>query len=446
MCSLNVQQRHAQTQWDRDTLHRWQLAKLNALLDTILPANPLYAEKLAGVVRPLRTMADVARLPFTFKEELLSYHGGRAMAPHQTFPSERYVRFHQTSGTRGWPLVVLDTTDDWQWWIDTWQYVLDAAGIAPGDRALMAFSYGPYIGFWSAHDAAAQRGCLVIPGGGMNTLARLELLRAGHATAVFCTPSYALHMAEVAHQHQMDLATFGIRQLVLAGEPGGSTPAIRSRLESIWRAVVIDHAGATEIGPWGYGYPDRPGLHIIETEFIAEFLSLATGKPAEPGELSELVLTSLGRVGAPVIRYRTGDLVRPQWRHEQAGKFVWLEGGILGRADDMLVIRGVNIFPTAVEQIIRSFPEVVEYRLILDTQAELDQLTVEIEDRLEQPGRVAEDLRLRLGLKAAVRCVPLGSLPRFEGKGRRMVDRRSAVQAHREPVGAVGSTSLRELP
>lgn len=427
MSTSSAQTRHEQIQWDRPTLERHQLKQFNALLDQILPANAFYAEKLADCPRPLRRLDELAQLPFTYKDELLGRHGSHDLARHHTFASQRYVRFHQTSGTRGWPLVVLDTTEDWQWWIDTWQYVLDAAGVATGDRVLMAFSYGPYIGFWSAHDAAAARGCLVIPGGGMNTLARLELLRSGRATAVFCTPSYALHLAEVAHQHHLDAAQLGVRQLILAGEPGASVPATRARLEETWRAQVIDHAGATEIGPWGYGYPDRAGLHVIETEFIAEFLSIASGKPAAEGELAELVLTSLGRVGAPVIRYRTGDLVRPQWRHEQAGKFVWLDGGILGRVDDMLVIRGVNIYPAAVEQIVRSFPEVVEYRLIAETQSEMDQLTVEIEDRLEQPARVAEDLRLRLGLKVPVRCVPLGSLPRFEGKGRRLVDSRHTV-------------------
>jgi phenylacetate-CoA ligase len=288
----------------------------------------------------------------------------------------------------------------------------------------MAFSFGPFIGFWSAHDAAAARQALVIPSGGLNTLARLDLLRSSRATCVCCTPSYALHMVEVAAENQVDVAALGVRRLIVAGEPGGSVPALRERIEAAWNARVIDHAGASEIGPWGYADLHGKGLHIVESEFVAEFLSVDTGKPAGEGELAELVLTSLGRVGSPVIRYRTGDLVRPSWNYEGSNNFVFLDRGVLGRADDMMIIRGVNIFPSSVEQILRGFPEVVEYRIIARKQGEMDDLSVEIEDRLQDPQRVGRELRLRLGLRVQVDCVPLGSLPRFEGKGKRFVDKR----------------------
>jgi phenylacetate-CoA ligase len=319
---------------------------------------------------------------------------------------------------------VLDTAEDWNWWIDTWQYVLDAAELGAEDRALMAFSFGPFIGFWSAHDAVAARGALVIPGGGLSTLARLELARASRATAIFCTPSYALHMAEVAGENQIDVASLEVRRLVVAGEPGGSIPAVRQRIEHAWNAKVVDHGGASEVGPWGYADRQGRGLHVTESEFLAEFLSVETGKTAVEGELAELVLTTLGRAGSPVLRYRTHDLVRPTWNSGGPNRFVLLEGGVLGRSDDMLIIRGVNIFPTSVEQILRSFPEVVEYRMIAHRDGEMDALTIQIEDRLGAPQRVARDLLLRLGLRVDVHCVPLGSLPRFEAKGKRFVDRR----------------------
>jgi len=321
-------------------------------------------------------------------------------------------------------MVVLDTADDWQWWIDSWQFVLDAADLKPSDRAMMAFSFGPFIGFWSAYDAAVARGLLVVPGGGMNTLARLELLRTSEATVVFCTPTYALHVAEVAAEHQIDVAALAVRKLIVAGEPGGSVSAVRERIEQAWGAAVLDHSGATEVGPWGYGDHEGNGLYVTESEFIAEMLSVETGRLATEGELSEIVITSLGRVGSPVIRYRSGDLVRPTWTRSGDNRFVFLEGGVLGRTDDMMVIRGVNIFPAAVEQILRSFPEVVEYRMTATKDAEMDRLSVEIEDRLDQPQRVAEELRLRLGLKIEVTAATLGSLPRFEGKGRRFIDNR----------------------
>ncbi len=412
-----------------ETLEPWalrqhQLARLNALLATVLPANRLYAEKLGELKLPLNALEELDRLPHTFKEELIDRQHNGDLAANLTYPVDRYVRYHQTSGTSGRPIVVLDTADDWNWWISTWQFTLDAANVTAGDRALLAFSFGPFIGFWSAFDAVTRRGMLAVPGGGMNSLQRLELIRAGRVNVLFCTPSYALHLAEVAESHQLDPRSLGIEKLILSGEPGASVPAIHQKIAAWWNAQVIDHSGATEIGPWGYSDVDRRGLHIIETEFIAEFLSVEHGGPAAAGELSELVLTNLGRYGSPVIRYRTGDLVRPQWPAEYANRFVLLDGGVLGRTDDMMIIRGVNVFPSAVEQILRSFPEVLEYRLRAFKVTQMDQLEIELEDRLEQPLRVAEELRLRLGLNVDVRCVTIGSLPRFEGKGQRFADER----------------------
>jgi len=196
---------------------------------------------------------------------------------------------------------------------------------------------------------------------------------------------------------------------------------------------VLDHAGATEVGPWGVGDVRGDGLDVIEEWFHPEFLSLATGGPAKPEELAELVLTTLGRSGCPMVRYRTGDVVRPSWATPAdvaAGACAWvrLDGGILGRTDDMLVIRGVNVFPQAIDEIVRSFPEVVEHRLTATTSESLDELSLEVEDRLGEPARVACELRNRLGLRIDVRTVPIGSLPRFEGKGRRFVDRRAGTK------------------
>ena len=418
-----AQQRREAEQWSREQLERHQCAKLNWLLSEILPSNTFYANKLAHAPHKLASLEPLASFPFTFKDELIG-NDPPDVAANRTYPLEDYIRFHRTSGTRGRPLVVLDTADDWQWWIDTWQFVYDAADVGRADRVFLAFSFGPFIGFWSAHDAAVARGCLVIPGGGMSTTQRIDLLRSSRATVVCCTPSYALRMAEVAEEQEVDLRASDVRALIVAGEPGGSVPAIRHRIETAWGARVVDHSGATEVGPWGYASANDEGLHVIESEFIAEFLSVETGQPAGEGELSELLLTSLGRRGCPVIRYRTGDLVRPQWNHDEPSRFVLLPGGVLGRTDDMMIIRGVNVFPSAVEQILRGFPEVVEYRMTARREHEMDSLTIEVEDRLEQPERIAEELQLRLGLRVDVVSVPLGSLPRYEAKSRRFVDLR----------------------
>ena len=424
MLRTTVDDRRRLMQLPRAELRRHQLARLQDLLTEVSRHNRFYAEKFARVqCLPLQSLDQLEQLPFTFKDELAAAHGTE-FAANLTYPLPQYVRYHQTSGTRGRAMPVLDTATDWQLWVDCWQFVLDAAEIGPEDRALLAFSFGPFIGFWSAHDALVARGCMVIPSGGMNTLSRIELIRRTRATALLSTPSYALRLAEVARENRIDPAGLDVRGIIVAGEPGGSVPAVRRQIESAWNAVLIDHAGASEIGPWGYGDKAGRGLYVIETEFIAEFLSLATGGPADDGDLAELVITNLGRAGSPVIRYRTGDVVRPRFHESGDCRFTFLEGGVLGRADDMLIVRGVNIFPSSIEQILRSFPEVVEYRVTAMKHGTLDALTVEIEDRLNDPDRVARELKLRLGLKIDVRTVSMGSLPRFEGKGKRFHDQR----------------------
>jgi phenylacetate-CoA ligase len=425
MHATTINDRRRLASMSREELERHQLWRLQEMLAAVVPRNRFYAEKFAQVEGlPIQALAQLDRLPFTFKDELVTAASPSEFAANLTYPLEHYVRYHHTSGTRGRPLPVLDTATDWQWWIDCWQYVLDAAEIGPQDRAALAFSFGPFIGFWSAHDALAKRGGMVIPSGGMSTLARVELIRRTRATALFCTPSYALRLAEVARENRIEPASLEVRRIVVAGEPGGSVPAVRDQIEADWNARIIDHAGASEIGPWGFGDREGRGIFVLESEFIAEFLSLASGAPAEDGELAELVLTSLGRHGSPVIRYRTGDIVRPRHARDGEIQFVLLEGGVLGRADDMLIVRGVNIFPSSVEQILRSFPEIVEYRVTAVKQGSLDGLLIEVEDRLTSPERVSRELALRLGLKIDVRCVPLGSLPRFEGKGKRFHDQR----------------------
>lgn len=408
---------------DRDSLAGHQLARLNLLLKTIIPENRFYAGKLAQSPTKLHSLEQLVELPFTVKDELVGT-SPQGFAANLTYPIERYSRFHRTSGTQGRPMIVLDTAEDWSWWIETWQFVLDAAELTSADRVVMAFSFGPFIGFWSAHDAAIWRGALVIPTGGMSTVARIDLIMSLEATALFCTPTYALHMAEVAEANAVDIAQSNVRRIIVAGEPGGSITSIRERIESSWQASVIDHSGASEVGPWGYADKDRRGVYVNESEFLAEFLSVESGMLAVEGELSELVLTSLGRYGLPLIRYKTGDLVRPNWNHGEDCRFVLLDGGVLSRADDMMIIRGVNVFPSSVEQILRGFPEVIEYRMTAWKDGAMDALSIEVEDALGKPERIAEELELQLGLKVNVDRVPGGTLPRFEAKGKRFVDNR----------------------
>lgn len=420
----------------RAEIEALKLDRLRGVLRHILPQNGFYAAKLARfpAATAIASLDELADWPFTSKEELVEASAVTGLPANLTDPLEAYVRFHQTSGTHGRPLPVFDTADDWAWWMECWRTILGRGGVATGDRVLVASSFGPYAGFWSGFEAAIARGAMAIPTGGLSSVARLELMRRLRATVLVATPSYALHLAEVAAEAKLETAALPVRLVIVAGEPGGSVPATRARIAAAWGADVLDHAGATEVGPWGVGDLHGRGLDVIEPWFHPEFLSLETGGPAAPGQLAELVLTTLGRWGAPVIRYRTGDVVRPTWASATdvaAGACPWvrLDGGIIGRTDDMLVVRGVNVFPHAIDEIVRGFPEVVEHRLTASTRESLDELTLEIEDRLRAPDRVARELRLRLGLRVEVTAVPIGSLPRFEGKGHRFIDLRTAQRS-----------------
>ena len=421
--------------WDRSELERHQLEKLNFLLATVLPNNSYYQDRFGCRGLKLKSLAEWSQMPTSQKSDWLCQESGdesSGLALHHTYPLEMYRRYHRTSGTRGKPMVILDTADDWQWWIATWQYVLDASEIQADDRIMMAFSFGPFIGFWSAHDACLSRGCMVIPCGGMSTAARIDLIRSAKPTVLFSTPSYALHLADDAANRGIDLVGSSIRQVFVAGEPGGSVPAIRSKIESAFGAQVMDHAGATEVGPWGFGSVDGKAMHVIESEFIAEFLPWMPGSGLAGSGLSsevfELVLTSLGRAGAPVLRYRTGDLVRPNFADDGNCNFIRLESGVVGRTDDMIVVRGVNIFPSSIDAIVRSFPAVTEYRLTISKRGAMDELLLEYESSTDSEqgttDSLAEKLSIQLNLRFEVTRALAGSLPRSEGKARRIYSAR----------------------
>ena len=283
---------------------------------------------------------------FTTKQELID---DQSQTPpygtNLTFPLAHYTRFCQTSGTSGHPLRWLDTNESWSWMLDNWDRVYQAANVTSIDHIFFAFSFGPFLGFWTAFEAATRMGALAIPGGGMRTSVRLRTILETRATVLCCTPTYAIRLAEAAAEENLDLETSNIRRIIVAGEPGGSIASTRAHIEKLWPgARVVDHHGMTETGPVSYGCPSRPGvLHIIESSYIAEVID------------SELILTNLGRIGSPLIRYRTGDLVKPIRGTCICGTTdVALEGGILGRTDDMVVVRGVNIYPTAVEEVLRA--------------------------------------------------------------------------------------------
>ena len=409
---------------DRAAFVAAQGERVVSFVNLVREKNAFFKERLRATGE-ISSLGEFANIPLLRKPELVGENGYSA---NLTFEQHQYSRFHRTSGTTGRPLAVVDTADDWQWWMEAWQYVLDSGRVSADDHVLMAFSFGPFVGFWSAFDAAVERGCLVIPTGAMNTEARLDLIQSSKAAVLFCTPSYALHMAQVANEKSINLSESAVEKIIVAGEPGGSVPEIRNRIESQWGASVIDHAGATEVGPWGFADSGGTGLFVNESQFYPEFLDidsdelLQSNSAASEGKVCQLVLTTIGRLGCPVLRYVTGDLVRPTWKTDSP--FVFLDGGVLGRADDMMIIRGVNVFPTAVEKVLRGFEEVDEFQLIAWRDGQMDQLKIRVEDRLNQPQRIANEIQLRLGLRVEVEVVEAGSLPRFEMKGKRFLDER----------------------
>jgi phenylacetate-CoA ligase len=265
----------------------------------------------------------------------------------------------------------------------------------------------------------------------MRSAARLRTIIETSATVLCCTPTYAIRLAEIAAEENIDLGASAVRVLIVAGEPGGSVPATRSHIAKLWHgARVIDHHGMTEIGPVSYGCPECPGvLHVIEDSYIAEVIDPVTGQPLPRGSTGELVLTNLGRLGSPLIRYRTSDMVQAASgeRCVCGSTDLALDGGILGRTDDMLVVRGVNVYPSAVDNILRGFEAVTEYRVEIQNHRTLPELSIQVE---ADPANTQDSIlthRLEAALTNAfalripVSLVPSGSLPRFEMKARRWV-------------------------
>lgn len=378
-------------------------SEVESLLNRILPGNKFYARKTEG-------LASLDNL-FTRKQELIDDQSANPpYGTNLTFPLDRYTRFCQTSGTSGHPLRWLDTNESWSWMLGNWDRVYQAAGVTANDHIFFAFSFGPFLGFWTAFESATRMGALAIPGGGMRTSVRLRTMLEARATVLCCTPTYAIRLAEAAAEEKIDLHESSVRRIIVAGEPGGSISSTRAHIEKLWPgARVIDHHGMTETGPVSYGCPARPGvLHVIEDSYVAEVID------------NELILTNLGRIGSPLIRYRTGDLVRAVRGTCVCGTSdVALEGGILGRTDDMVVVRGVNIYPSAVEEVLRA-EGVMEYRVEVRTERALTELHIHVESH-SSAAHIEAALTNAFSLRIPVSNVETGSLPRFEAKSKRWV-------------------------
>ena len=425
----------------KDDLRRLQFHKLRHLVDRAWHSSPFHRrlyEQHGFKPDQLKSLDDMRRIPFMTREDWMACQADKPLFGDLiTYPREHAVRYHLTSGTSGrQPLRVLDSRRDWSWITEMWCYGFWGFGIRPRDTVFFAFSYGSFIGFWGAHYASERMGCLVLPSGNMTTEARVKQLVEMEATVVCATPTYALRLAQQAQEMGIDLRSQSkVRKLIVSGEP--CSPATRRMINEVWGGKAADTAGMTEIGTIMIFECDHlsGGTHIIEDHFIEESLHPETGEPVAYGEKGERVVTSFGRGFIPLIRYRTKDMVEkvPHTTCSCGRTSDLYKGGILGRWDDMKLVRGTNVYPRAVENIVRDHRDVEEFQIVITREDGIrDEITIKVELRKDaaEPWfvikkKLAEDLAAtHEGLRFNVELAPAGSLPRFELKAKRLQDLR----------------------
>ncbi len=419
---------------DKDAIREHQWRQLKRLINEINGKNSFWTKRFQEQklsADRLFCWEDFRQIEPVTKQELVADQNEHPpYGTNLTYPLIHYSRLHQTSGTTGRPMRWLDTPASWRWFKKCWAQIFRIVGLTKQDRLCFPFSFGPFIGFWAGFEGALQFHNLSIAAGGMSSEVRLQVILEHQITFICCTPTYALRLAEIAQREGIDLVNSSVRALLVAGEPGGSIPAIRQRIEKAWGARVFDHWGMTDIGSLGIESVEDPAsLLVLETECIAEIVDSKTFKPVNPGERGELLITNLGRHGMPVIRYRTGDIVQAATTANSCGRHLLrLEGGILGRADDMFTIRGNNVFPSSVEAVLREFTEVAEFRMTVCEKNAMQHMIIEIEptSEIQAAGlmpelliRVEKTVRDRLNFHAEIIAVPPETLPRFELKGKR---------------------------
>ena len=428
----------------RDELEALQVRKLKNLLEWADGQVPFHSKRLsdAGVTaESIKSLDDLARIPFMTRDEWMQ--GQLEHPPYGPIlaaPEEAAIRYHLTSGTTGkTPIRVLDSMKDWEWIAEMWCYGFWGFGVRPADRVFFAFSYGTFVGFWGAHYACEKIGCLVLPGGNMTTEARINQILDMRATVVCSTPTYALRMAQEARAMGVDLTKSPVERLILSGEPAGSIPATKKLIEEQWGAKAGDTAGMTELGTiMMFECEAQPGgAHIIEDHYIEEVIDPIGENPVGYGERGERVVTSFGRGFIPVIRYRTRDFVVkvPGSKCSCGRSFDIYDGGIRGRVDDMKLVRGTNVYPRAVEAIVREYEAIDEFQIHLFTAegirdeievlVEIPDASVDADSLCRKVGKALAEAHE--GLRFGVKQVENESLPRFELKAKRVLDEREVV-------------------
>lgn len=426
----------------REAMRKLQARKLRAIVQQAWDHSPFYRKKFEEAsLTPdkIHSVEDVSRLPFITKEDLRQrQEASPPWGDILTLKAEECQRVHLTSGTTGKPLKILDTAEDWSKFCHIYARNLYAYGIRKMDMVMPAFSFGPWIGFWAGYYACQEIGCLLFASGGMKTEQRLDALLTYPITVLGCTPSYAIHMADVASKSGINLSQQAkIRISWHTGESGAAVPGVRKKIEEAYGCKAFDFLGSTEIGPWGFNCEFQSGLtHVNEDWAYPEVLHLETDEPVGPGGTGELVLTNLERRANPFLRYRSRDIVQVADRRCPCGRTLFsLEGSVRGRLDDMKKIRGIIVYPSKVEEIIREFKEVEEFQVLFKRIHDLDEILVRIDPvpELERGfysslrGRLEKALQIGLGIRTSVEILESGSLPRWDHKAKRIIDERKDV-------------------
>jgi len=387
----------------------------------------------------IKTFDDMRRVP---KMEKAMMQSAQRKEPYPygdmlSVPLEQVTEYHQTSGTTGQPVYQPDTWQDWEWLAESWAYILYAHGFRNHDRVFIPFGYNIFIAFWAGHYAAEKIGCEVVPGGVLDTEARILKMKEVRATALMATPTYLLRMAEVARTKLgINPATdLYVTKIATGAEPGGSIPATKKRIEQTWGAKLYEHSGATEMGAWNYECVAQCGLHVNEGLFLIEIEDIDTGELiTEPNRMGKMVITAFDRIAQPCIRFDSKDII--QWspidRCECGRTFPLIKGGVIGRADDITKVKGVLFAPSSVEEVVRGIPELGnEYEIIVDRKGEVDDITLRIEllpEHREKINAVQEELvrqlRIKTNLRYNLEFCDYGTLPRYEVKSKRFKDLR----------------------
>ncbi len=420
---------------DREELEQLQLERLESTLSRVYMNVPFYRKRFDEVkFNPddLRSLDDLKKLPFTTKNDL------RDNYPYGLFavPLRDIVRVHASSGTTGMATVVGYSRNDIKTWSNLVARILTAGGITKDDVIQISFNYGLFTGAFGLHYGAERVGASVIPISSGNTKRQIQIMQDFKTTALVGTPSYAMLIADTMMEMGINRNSLSLKYGLFGAEPWSE--AMRKELENKLKIVATDNYGLSEVmGPGVAGEcMERHGLHIAEDHFLVELINPQTLEPVEPGEAGELVITTLTKEAFPVIRYRTRDLTRLIPEPCACGRTMRRMARVFGRTDDMLIIRGVNVFPQQIETVLFEIEGVApHYQIVIDRKGALDETTVNVEvsesiffDEMKKQSELKETIKKRLagelGISVEVKLVEKKTLERFEGKAKRVIDNR----------------------